>query len=299
MNYKSIIAGIALALMASAASALQTVTVYWPFSIGDPTVTNLRALFDRANLIQNEYNFLIVATPGAGGAIAARKAASSQEPALLATTTAFFIRPMLFADANYNFSEFTPSLVLVTSPFALIASNKSDINWSGKLSLGVPGLGSTVHAIGEKIKQKHPNLIIVPYKGMSDATNDLLAGHINLSINLVRPAEQNPDIKILGITGARKVKDYKLLSELGIAGVEHVVSDVLILRSTSMPTAVATRIDDVLKQANDNNPGLLEIYKQDSATLPYSLKTQAQRNEWYETQIRELKKLTSGIKIVE
>ena len=127
MNFKNIIIGVVLSLSISAAAAAQTVTVYWPFGIGDPVVTHLRALVDKTNQIQNEYNFLIVAVPGAGGAIAARKTLTSQEPAVLATTSAFFVRPMLFSDSGYTFDEFKPSLVMSSSPFALLANNKFDI----------------------------------------------------------------------------------------------------------------------------------------------------------------------------
>lgn len=298
MNFKNIVVGLLLLLSIATASASQTITVYWPFGIGDPVVTNLRALFDKANQIQNEYNFLIVAVPGAGGAIAARKTITSQEPAVLATTSAFFVRPMLFSDSGYTFDEFKPSLVMSSSPFALVANNKFDNTWSGNLSIGIAGIGSTTHIIGEKIKQQYPKLTIVPYKGLSDSTNDVIAGHVNLSFNLIRAAEQYPDIKILGITGTNRIKDYKLLRDIGIQGVEHAVINVVVVRPGTMSPTVSARIDEILKQANDDNPKLMEIYKQDSTTA-YSLKTQAQRDEWYQRQIHELKKLTKGIKIVE
>ena len=298
MSFKNILAGLTLSMAAMTASATQVVTVYWPFGIGDPVVTNLRALIDKANQIQNEYNFLIVAVPGAGGAIAARKTITSQEPAVLATTSAFFVRPMLFSDSGYTFDEFKPSLVMSSSPFALLANNKFDNTWTGNLSIGIAGIGSTTHIISEKIKQQYPKLTIVPYKGLSDSTNDVIAGHINLSFNLVRAAEQYPDIKILGITGSNRIKDYKLLSDIGIQGVEHAVINVVIVRPSTMSPTVSARIDEILKQANNDNPRLAEIYKQDSTTA-YSLNTQAQKDEWYQRQIRELKKLTNGIKISE
>src|SRR5581483_704765 len=52
----------------------------------------------------------------------------------------------------------------------------------GKLNWGSPGVGSTGHLMLEMLKQQAKvDIVHVPYKGASQATNDLLGGQIQLS----------------------------------------------------------------------------------------------------------------------
>ena len=54
----------------------------------------------------------------------------------------------------------------------------------GKLSYGTPGIGTGNHLVGEMFKQQAGGLDIVhvPYRGIAQATNDLVAGQISLII---------------------------------------------------------------------------------------------------------------------
>ena len=299
MNFKNLITGCIITMLCSIASAVQNVTVHWPYGIGDPTVTILRAILDKANQLQIQYNFIIVAVPGAGGAIAANKTLANKELTLLATSSTFFIRPMLFSDSNYNFDDFKPSLVMFSAPFALLAKQDFDetrLRKNSSLSLGIAGLGSTTHIIGEKIKESYPNLLIVPYKSLVDSLADLKGGQIDLSLDLIRHAEAQYDTKILGITGNKKIKNYKLLNNLGIADIELAGSDVFIVRPRTMNAAVSIQLDSILLQASSDNQTLDKLYKEDSA-IPYLFQTQSQKDEWYRLQIQSMKYLTKNINL--
>ncbi|MHA0111839.1 Bug family tripartite tricarboxylate transporter substrate binding protein, partial [Klebsiella pneumoniae] len=57
----------------------------------------------------------------------------------------------------------------------------------GKLSYGTPGIATGNHLVGESFKQQAGGLDIVhvPYRGMSQAANDLVSGQISLIIGVM------------------------------------------------------------------------------------------------------------------
>ncbi|WP_338881179.1 tripartite tricarboxylate transporter substrate binding protein [Achromobacter veterisilvae] len=121
-----------------------------------------------------------------------------------------------------------PHVVLVSSAlpvktFAeLLAYAKAH---PGKLSYGSPGVGSSMHLTFETIKQHFGlDAIHVPYRGGSNALNDLAGGQIDMGIVAVAPAMPflaSGKIRALAVTSARRavsLPDVPSVAELGYPG---------------------------------------------------------------------------------
>lgn len=95
----------------------------------------------------------------------------------------------------------------------------------GKLSYGSPGVGSSMHLTFETIKQHFGlDAVHVPYRGGSNALNDLAGGQIDVGIVAVAPAMPfiaSGKIRALAVTSeerAASLPDVPSIAELGFAG---------------------------------------------------------------------------------
>ncbi len=81
----------------------------------------------------------------------------------------------------------------------------------GTLSYGTPGIGTGNHLVGELFKQQAGALDIVhvPYKGISQATNDLVSGQISLVVAVMSVQLQQLSragkIRLLAVTTDRRL----------------------------------------------------------------------------------------------
>ncbi|MBD9431706.1 tripartite tricarboxylate transporter substrate binding protein [Achromobacter sp. ACM03] len=95
----------------------------------------------------------------------------------------------------------------------------------GKLSYGSPGVGSSMHLTFETLKQHFGlDAIHVPYRGGSNALNDLAGGQIDIGIVAVAPAMPfiaSGKIRALAVTSAKRaasLPEVPSVAELGYAG---------------------------------------------------------------------------------
>jgi tripartite-type tricarboxylate transporter receptor subunit TctC len=135
---------------------------------------------------------LVENKPGASGRIGADQVAQSPadgKTLLMSSTGAL---------TENNVSQFAPISLVSASPYVVVSSLKRDFSSladmltyarsnPGKLSFGSSGTGAASHLSGELFKSMAKvDLLHVPYKGMGQATTDLLAGQIDL---LFAPAQ--------------------------------------------------------------------------------------------------------------
>jgi tripartite-type tricarboxylate transporter receptor subunit TctC len=277
--------------------ARETITVYWPFGIADSQALHVRAIIDQANTDQNQFVFVLEAAPGAAGLIAAQKTLQSRTPALLASTSTFFVRPNLYKDNNYLFSDFQMVGAMSETPIALVTNaNQTDKILFAKepVKIGIAGLGSTTHVIALQIKQKHSNVLIVPYKSLTDTVNDLTSSTIDINLNFIKSAEQYPNFRIIGITGKNTIKNYRLLHAQGY-DTSSLTIPLMVLAPANMDRQKVKKLNEILNQASQNNTVLQNLYRDDYATMlnvPYS-----QLEKWYTLQIENWKKYTTNISI--
>ena len=136
--------------------------------------------------------------PGAGGTLAALAAAKSPPDGytLVVVASGHAIVPFLFPKLQYDvFNDFTPISLLGTSPNLILVKADSPMNTlgdliaaarakPGQLSYGHAGNGTSPHLAGELLKVTAKiDIAAVPYKGGAPALNDLMGGHIPVSLN--------------------------------------------------------------------------------------------------------------------
>lgn len=179
---------------------------------------------------------------GAGGALGAA-AVAREEPdgysLLLGNGSTQVIIPLTSKNPGYSVGDFraiyrliSTALVFAVHPSVpasdmreLIAHAKAN---PGKLSYGTPGIGTGNHLVGESFKQQAgvPDMVHVPYRGIAQATNDLVSGQISLVIGVM-----SDQLKQLGEAG--KVRLLAVTTEQRLRG------------APAIPTAVESGLPDL------------------------------------------------------
>ena len=154
---------------------------------------------------------------GAGGIIAEQ--ALTKSPAdgytLIVVATGHALNGHFYAKLPYDpFNDFTPISLIGTSPNMLLVRADSPFKSvgdviaaaraaPGKLSYGHPGNGTSPHLAGELLKyMAKVDITPVPYKGGAPTLNDLLGGHIPMSINNI--PESITQVKAGAVRAARR-----------------------------------------------------------------------------------------------
>ena len=115
---KNLLCVLLLLLSSINAIAKETVQVVFPFLV-NPMFGH--RIIEEANKIQDNWHFIIVTKPGAGGEIAANVVANSKFKALLATNSSFFIRSAIYANSNYAGSQFALIIPQCAVPMVVIS----------------------------------------------------------------------------------------------------------------------------------------------------------------------------------
>ena len=133
----------------------------------------------------------------------------------------------------------------VNSMAELIAHAKAN---PGKLRYGTSGVGSGPHLATVLLeKLAGIKMLHVPYKGSGAAINDLLGGHIDLSLPAVQgiaPYAEARKVKLLAVTGVARdplVPNVPTMTEVGLPGATVVIWFGL-LGPARMPANVVDRL---------------------------------------------------------
>jgi tripartite-type tricarboxylate transporter receptor subunit TctC len=171
--------------------------------------------------------------PGAGGNLAAAAVAKAAPDGytLLVSFTSHTINATLYPTLPYDpVSDFTPITMLARVPSLFVG--RADLPAKDlkalvelarakphTLTIGIGGIGSSLHLAGEKLKQMTGmDLLNVPYKGTAPALTDLLGGQIDLMfISLVTGAEQVRAGKLRAY-GVTSVQRQSLFPDLPVIG---------------------------------------------------------------------------------
>lgn len=137
----------------------------------------------------------------------------------------------------------------------LIVAAKKD---PGKLTYAHAGLGTASHIPAEVMKtMTGTDLLPVPYKGVAEATNDVLASRIDVffvGTQIALQHVQNSKLGALAITGAKRWKgmpDVPTLDELGLKGF-NVVNWFGLWMPAGVTSDIVNRVQmDIVKAIND------------------------------------------------
>ena len=193
-----------------------TIVVPWPAG-GSPDVLG-RAMaryfgdvFGQAFVVDNRSG----ANGNIGAASVARAAADGQT-LMITTNGPITNNTLLFRSMPYNpFTDLAPIALLAELPVVIAARSQMPyrnvqelLDYAkanpGKVNCGTPPLGSVAHLAVELLQYRTGvRLNIVPYRGSAPLTNDLLAGAVDMALDLVTtylPHIQTGAIRALGVT---------------------------------------------------------------------------------------------------
>lgn len=290
---------ILVATFALVSQARETITIVYSWTPADVAANFHRSLADEANKIQNRYNFIFDAKPGAGGSIAANYVAAHPNT-VLATASAFFIRPNFFPNESHDISKFRELFPQCSAP-AVITSKKyktwDEVPTDKPITIGMSGMGTTTHLIATQIAKKYPNLTVVPFKSTSEALVSVLSGNTDLAVNFMGDSAQYVEvnkINVLGATGSRTVNGVKPLSSQGFTkDLDLMDIPAQLLVPTSFPDSKAKEIRDIFVQAG-RQPNVLDSYKLDYCQSNNQM-LDKDIQPWYNKQTADWRRLTKGV----
>ncbi|MBI4290551.1 MAG: tripartite tricarboxylate transporter substrate binding protein [Betaproteobacteria bacterium] len=215
------------------------VTLVLAFPPGGPADVLGRTIGKKAGDLLGQ-TFIIENRPGAGGNIAAEHAARAAPDGytlLLGDQSSLVANASLYKKLNYDSSrDFAPIAFIGTQANILIVHPSVPANTvselvalakanPGKLNFASGGYGVASHLSGELFKSRAGiNIVHVAYKGTGPATQDLLAGRVQISF----PAStsvighiKSGKVRALAVTTAKRtaiLPDIPTVAESGLPG---------------------------------------------------------------------------------
>lgn len=259
-------------LLASTSWATENVAIVWPFNIGSAQANYARLMIESANSKQHDYVFYLDSKPGASGAIAVNHVINSNSLTLVSHSSSFFLRPNFFPKESYDIDNLKPVLVqAVNQPLAIISSkysNLEELKKQTRLTIGMQNGGIT-QLVSEQLAKLLPNteLVLVPFNGSIDATQSMLSGNTDLSVDMLRDIRQWIDmdkVKVIGLTGTRNIGNLKSFKSQGLQGFDRIVQNYIIYANVKVSDDEVKRLHDILNEANKNTD-LLKFYQEDFA----------------------------------
>lgn len=218
--------------------------------------------------------FVVDNKPGASSNIAADMVAKAPPDgnALLLIYNAHPAVGALFPNLPFDpIKDFRSVGMIGTTPYVLAAHpnvpgrNLAEVlaqaKASGKpLSFASTGAGSPQHLTMERLKQESGvDITMVHYKGGAPALNDVLAGHVNLTLptpSLAMTHLKAGRIKALAVTSAQRLPglpDVQTVTEAGVKGFVSVGWFALLMPAAT-PSAIVARYNDELNRALSASP---------------------------------------------
>ncbi len=240
-------AGGACMMMAAAvhaAASCATVRIVVPFPAGGAADQLARTVSQ--GLQQRKGTTIVVDNkPGANGNIgidAVRRAAGDGCTWLVVPAGNLTINPTLFPALSYNVTrDFRPVSLLATSPNVLavhpsvaarnvpelVALAKQAEQRRAPLGYASPGVGSGLHLAGELFHHKAGvSMLHVPYKGTTQAVNDVVGGQVPLLFGTwptLAPFIQSGALRAIAVTQSKRspaAPDVPSLAEQGMPGID-------------------------------------------------------------------------------
>ncbi len=193
-----------------------------PFSPGAGTDTVARYVAQKLGDTMKA-SIVVENKTGAGGAIGAAEVAAAAPDGytLLFVASPFTTVAAAAKSPGYDpIRQFVPVAPIASGPLAFVVANDVPVTSMrefialakrapGKLNYGSAGPGSVNHLALELMNVRAGIVVVhVPYRGIADATKDLLGGTIQAmtaSIPATLPLVADKRVKVLAVTGAKRV----------------------------------------------------------------------------------------------
>ncbi len=219
---------------------------------------------------------------GAGGAIgvmAVKDAAPDGYTLAEVSSSTHVLNPHTTASIPYDpVKDFQPIAMLVKVPTLLTVPAGSPANSfaelldlarkkPGGLSYGSAGVGSAPHITAALLeKSSGIGMTHIPYKGMAGAMNDVLGGRLDFvfaSIPSLGGTVADGKVKVLGVAGKNRIKDFPQAPSMAELGYPEVDVDLWFGLVAPLATDAATirTLNEIFVKAT-NAPELAERFKQ-------------------------------------
>ena len=160
--------------------------------------------------------------PGASGNIAAEyvyKSPPDGYTLFVGGDGTLAVNKMLFAKLNFEAEKFEPISMLGFSPMMITVNAKVPVQSlqeliaygkanPGKITFGSAGAGGASHLAAELFqKSTGARFAHVPYKGILQAFNDVIAGHVDMMFGFeasVGPHMHGDRVRVLAVTGEKR-----------------------------------------------------------------------------------------------
>jgi len=213
--------------------------------------------------------FIVENRPGAGGNIAIQALAQAPADGYTIAMAANYVAANAAMKRNpYDWErDLMPIGMVASTPNILVVPPGSSLNsvddlirqakGSGnKLTFGSAGMGSSIHLAGELFKvMAGVDMTHVPYKGVSPAEVDLMAGTVDMmfgSVSTAIPLVQSKKLKALAVTGRERMKampDLPTIEEAGLKGYD-VEAVYFMAAPAKIPASVLERLADAVADIN-------------------------------------------------
>lgn len=285
--------------MAAVSAQAQQISIVWPFGMGDTQAQYSRSLVEELNKAQKKYIFILENKPGAGATIGAKHVAATPN-SVLSASTAFFVRPNFYPEESHSVTDFRPLMTQCAAPMVIVSKrykNWNEVDRNKPINIGISGLGATSHLMAMEIVKRYPNAQPVPYKGTREASMDVIAGNIELSVAFLGEVEgflDKGDLFALGISGRKTVRGVPTLESQGFAGVGEVVNMHSLQVPRTMPEAQYAEMRSLVVQAARAD-SVQRAYAVDYCEPSNLDATATQR--WFDSQVALWKRLSQGVKL--
>lgn len=210
----------------------RTIKLIVPFPPGGATDILGRLMADKLGQAWGS-NLVVENRPGAGGNIGVDAAARSEPngETLLIASVGLVANPYLYAKVNYDpIKDLNPITMVALVPNLLVVNKELPVKDTveliayaranpGKLTYASSGVGTSIHLAGELFqKLTGTKMVHVPYRGSSQALQDLIGGRVDLmfdNITSALPQARAGLIRGFGVTTARRAPTASEFAPIG------------------------------------------------------------------------------------
>jgi len=210
-----------LGLLLVSTTAVADVKIIVPFAAGGSFDIVARQ-FSKF-LEQEKIESAIENVVGAGSLIGTRRLQGSTPNTLMITSSSFYAN---IVKGEFKIEEFTPVSVIASSPLFLVTNKSKNLTCEKlkdpkeKYSIGNAGKDSITSIPSSFVAETYKHITEVPYKGIAQASTDLLGNHIS-GMFISSLASNRPEFDVLANTTAGKFEGIPSLKEC--LGIDRVV----------------------------------------------------------------------------
>jgi tripartite-type tricarboxylate transporter receptor subunit TctC len=219
----------------------KTVRIIMPFPPGGATDIQGRILGDKLTPRLGQ-QVIIDSRPGANGVVGmelAARAPADGHTLVIATSGNWAVHPHLYKLPYDTLRDFVHIVLVATTPGVLVvhptlpAKNVKELIALARrnptaLTYGSSGVGGFAHISAELFNaMTSTKMTHVPYKGSQQSLIDLMAGHIQLSFNILAPSMPHINsgrVRPIAVTTAKRVPqlpEVPTIAESGVRGYEN------------------------------------------------------------------------------